>query len=117
MAEIDARPAPLALSASAARRIAALVLRRGHGRTSSCGSASRAAAARASSTSSRSTTRARTATCWSSATVPQVVVDGMSLMYVIGSELDYVEDLTGSYFKVRNPNASSSCGCGTSFAV
>jgi hypothetical protein len=46
-----------------------------------------------------------------------VVVDGRSLMYVIGSELDYVEDLTGSYFKVRNPNASSSCGCGTSFAI
>ena len=46
-----------------------------------------------------------------------VVVDGMSLMYVIGSELDLVEDLTGSYFKVKNPNASSSCGCGTSFAI
>ena len=46
-----------------------------------------------------------------------VVVDGMSLMYVIGSELDFVEDLTGSYFKVKNPNASSSCGCGTSFAI
>ena len=46
-----------------------------------------------------------------------VVVDGMSLMYVIGSELDYVEDLTGSYFRVKNPNASSSCGCGTSFAI
>ena len=46
-----------------------------------------------------------------------VVVDGMSLMYVIGSELDFVEDLTGSYFKVKNPNASSSCGCGTSFSI
>ena len=46
-----------------------------------------------------------------------VVVDGMSLMYVIGSELDFVEDLSGSYFKVKNPNASSSCGCGTSFAI
>jgi len=38
-------------------------------------------------------------------------------LYVIGSELDWVEDLTGSYFRVKNPNASSSCGCGTSFAV
>ena len=46
-----------------------------------------------------------------------VVVDGMSLMYVLGAELDYVEDLTGSYFRVKNPNASSSCGCGTSFAI
>ena len=46
-----------------------------------------------------------------------VVVDGMSLMYVLGAELDYVDDLSGSYFKVQNPNASSSCGCGSSFAI
>jgi iron-sulfur cluster insertion protein len=47
----------------------------------------------------------------------RVVIDGMSLLYVMGCELDYVEDLTGSYFRVTNPNASSSCGCGNSFAV
>ena len=47
----------------------------------------------------------------------QVVVDDMSLMYVLGSELDFVEDLTGSYFRVKNPNASSSCGCGSSFSI
>jgi iron-sulfur cluster insertion protein len=47
----------------------------------------------------------------------RVVVDGMSLMYLIGCELDYVEDLTGSYFRVSNPNATASCGCGNSFAV
>ena len=41
----------------------------------------------------------------------------MSLMYVIGCEVDYVEDLTGSYFRVTNPNATASCGCGNSFAV
>jgi len=46
-----------------------------------------------------------------------VVVDGMSLMYVLGSRLDFVEDLTGSYFRVSNPNATASCGCGTSFAI
>ncbi len=46
-----------------------------------------------------------------------VAVDGMSLMYVIGAEIDWVEDLTGSYFRVKNPNASSSCGCGTSFSI
>jgi iron-sulfur cluster insertion protein len=46
-----------------------------------------------------------------------VVVDGMSLMYVLGAEIDFVEDLSGSYFRVKNPNASSSCGCGTSFSV
>jgi iron-sulfur cluster insertion protein len=47
----------------------------------------------------------------------RVVIDGMSLMYVLGCEVDYVEDLTGSYFRVTNPNATASCGCGNSFAV
>jgi iron-sulfur cluster insertion protein len=47
----------------------------------------------------------------------RVVIDGMSLMYMIGCEVDYVEDLTGSYFRVTNPNATASCGCGNSFAV
>ncbi len=47
----------------------------------------------------------------------RVVIDGMSLLYMMGCEVDYVEDLTGSYFRVTNPNASSSCGCGNSFAV
>ena len=46
-----------------------------------------------------------------------IVIDGMSLMYLLGSQVDFVEDLTGSYFKVKNPNATSSCGCGTSFAI
>jgi iron-sulfur cluster insertion protein len=46
-----------------------------------------------------------------------VLVDDMSLMYLLGSELDFVEDLTGAYFKVHNPQATSSCGCGTSFAI
>jgi iron-sulfur cluster insertion protein len=47
----------------------------------------------------------------------KVVIDGMSLLYLIGCELDFVEDLTGSYFRVNNPNATASCGCGNSFAV
>ena len=47
----------------------------------------------------------------------RVVIDGMSLLYMAGAELDYVEDLTGSYFAIKNPNTSSSCGCGNSFAV
>jgi iron-sulfur cluster insertion protein len=46
-----------------------------------------------------------------------VVVDEISLDLLKGAELDYVEDLVGSYFAVRNPNATSTCGCGTSFAV
>jgi iron-sulfur cluster insertion protein len=47
----------------------------------------------------------------------KVVIDDMSLDLLAGSEVDYVQDLIGSYFAIRNPNASSTCGCGSSFAV
>lgn len=47
----------------------------------------------------------------------KVVVDDMSLGLVNGSELDYVDDLIGAYFSLKNPNAKSTCGCGVSFAV
>lgn len=46
-----------------------------------------------------------------------MLVDSMSLLYVIGSEVDFVEDLVGASFQVKNPNATASCGCGTSFAI
>jgi iron-sulfur cluster insertion protein len=46
-----------------------------------------------------------------------LLVDSMSLELVSGSEVDYVESLGGSAFKVTNPNASAGCGCGSSFAV
>jgi iron-sulfur cluster insertion protein len=46
-----------------------------------------------------------------------VLLDNMSLLYVIGSELDYVEEMVGSAFRIQNPNASSSCGCGSSFSI
>jgi iron-sulfur cluster insertion protein len=47
----------------------------------------------------------------------KLVVDQMSLPYLEGSVVDYVEDLAGASFQVKNPNASSSCGCGASFSV
>jgi iron-sulfur cluster assembly protein len=47
----------------------------------------------------------------------RVVVDPKSALYVTGSELDYVEALQGGGFKVRNPNATSSCSCGESFSA
>lgn len=47
----------------------------------------------------------------------RVVVDDVSLDLLDGSEIDYVDELIGSSFQVRNPNATSSCGCGTSFAM
>lgn len=46
-----------------------------------------------------------------------LVIDDMSLELLKGSEIDFVEDLMGSYFSIRNPQASSTCGCGTSFSV
>lgn len=46
-----------------------------------------------------------------------VVVDQMSLMYLMGTEIDYVESLQGAGFKFNNPNVKSTCGCGSSFAV
>src|SRR3954452_16616534 len=116
MSEIKPRSSPLSLSDSAARRIAGLV-----------------------AAESRPGTRLRVSVSGGGCSGFQyhfalddrseggdvlirhddaeVVVDGTSLMYVLGSELDYVEDLSGSYFRMKNPNASSSCGCGTSFAV
>ena len=46
-----------------------------------------------------------------------VVVDSTSLELLKGSQLDYVEEMVGSAFQVKNPNATSSCGCGNSFSV
>ncbi len=47
----------------------------------------------------------------------KVVIDTTSLEFVANAELDFKEDLMGSYFAVGNPNAKSSCGCGASFSV
>jgi iron-sulfur cluster insertion protein len=46
-----------------------------------------------------------------------LVIDTTSLELVSGAEIDFVEDLMGASFQVRNPNASSSCGCGKSFSI
>ena len=46
-----------------------------------------------------------------------VLVDPVSVPYILGSQLDFVDDLIGASFKVDNPNATASCGCGTSFSL
>jgi iron-sulfur cluster insertion protein len=46
-----------------------------------------------------------------------VVVDAMSLQYLMGAEIDYEDKLEGARFVIRNPNAASTCGCGSSFSV
>jgi iron-sulfur cluster insertion protein len=50
---------------------------------------------------------------------PQVLllVDPLSLQYLMGAEIDYIEDLSGAQFVIKNPTAKTTCGCGSSFAV
>lgn len=47
----------------------------------------------------------------------QLLIDAMSLQYLVGAEIDYKEDLEGSQFVIRNPNATTTCGCGSSFSA
>ena len=47
----------------------------------------------------------------------RVLIDSMSLVYMEGSEIDFVDNLMGQSFQIKNPNAVANCGCGTSFAV
>lgn len=46
-----------------------------------------------------------------------ILVDTMSAQYLVGAEVDYVEELMGASFKINNPQAQSTCGCGSSFSV
>ena len=46
-----------------------------------------------------------------------LVIDPLSLQYLAGSTIDYIEDLTGSKFIIKNPNATTTCGCGESFSI
>jgi iron-sulfur cluster assembly accessory protein len=46
-----------------------------------------------------------------------VLIDSVSLPYMDGSEIDFVDDLIGQSFQVKNPHATASCGCGTSFSI
>ncbi len=46
-----------------------------------------------------------------------LLIDAMSLQYLVGAEIDYKDDLEGAQFVIRNPNAQTTCGCGSSFSV
>jgi iron-sulfur cluster insertion protein len=46
-----------------------------------------------------------------------LLVDPMSIQYLMGAEVDYKDDLEGAQFVIRNPNAATTCGCGSSFTV
>ncbi|SIQ01623.1 Iron-sulfur cluster assembly accessory protein [Rhizobium sp. RU20A] len=47
----------------------------------------------------------------------RVLIDSLSLVYMSGSEIDFVDNLLGQSFQIKNPNAVASCGCGTSFSI
>ena len=47
----------------------------------------------------------------------KLVVDAMSMQYLTGAKIDYTEDINGSQFTIKNPNAQTTCGCGSSFSV
>jgi iron-sulfur cluster insertion protein len=46
-----------------------------------------------------------------------LLIDAMSLQYLVGAEIDYKDDLEGAQFVIRNPNATTTCGCGSSFSA
>jgi iron-sulfur cluster insertion protein len=116
MAEIKARPDPVTVSARAARRIGEILAREGQPglrlRISVSGGGCSGF-----QYDFALDNQAEEGDVAIERDDAKVVVDGMSLMYLLGCELDYVEDLTGSYFRVSNPNATASCGCGNSFAI
>lgn len=47
----------------------------------------------------------------------QLLIDAMSYQYLVGAEIDYKDDLEGAQFVIKNPNAQSTCGCGSSFSA
>jgi iron-sulfur cluster assembly accessory protein len=47
----------------------------------------------------------------------RVAIDSVSVPYISGSEIDFVDDLIGSSFRIKNPQATAACGCGTSFSI
>jgi len=47
----------------------------------------------------------------------RIVIDSVSLPFLDGAEIDFIDDLMGQAFQINNPNVTSSCGCGTSFAI
>ena len=46
-----------------------------------------------------------------------LLIDSMSYQYLVGAEIDYKDDLEGAQFVIKNPNATSTCGCGSSFSA
>ncbi len=116
MAEIKGRPDPIRVTQAAARRIAELVRKDGRP-----GLKLRVAVEGGGCSGFRYRLELDDKAQPDDVTVraggAEVVVDGLSLLYVLGAELDFVDDLSGAYFKVSNPNASSSCGCGSSFSI
>lgn len=56
-------------------------------------------------------------TCSDGETIVQLLIDSMSYQYLANAEIDYVKNIQGEQFVIRNPNAKTTCGCGSSFSV
>ena len=104
------------LTDRAAARIAEIVAEPKDARPR-CGSPCWPGDAAAFSTGSSSTTTPQADDLLIERGAAKVLVDPASLDLLAGSELDYTDELMGSHFAVRNPNAKSACGCGTSFSI
>jgi iron-sulfur cluster insertion protein len=99
--------AALNISDTVVAKVAEMLAEEGDPSICSCASSSPAAAARASSTALPLTTRPRTMTCASTRGPITVVVDAMSLQYLVGAEIDFEDKLDGARFVIRNPNAAA----------
>ena len=108
--------AAITLTDKAAEKIGELLGGRRTAPSRRCASPFAAAAARASSTRSPST-QAKDDDHVFEVDGVAVVVDKVSMQFVFGSEVDYVEGLQGAGFQVNNPNVVAACGCGSSFQV
>jgi iron-sulfur cluster insertion protein len=107
---------PVSLTEVAAAKVHEIAKAKRASMARACVCRSRAAVARAFSTTSTSTRSPRTWTrSWSRGI--QLFVDPLSAQYLEGTEIDYVEGLSGAGFKFGNPNVKGTCGCGSSFSV
>ena len=107
---------PVTVSSRAAKRIAEIIAAEGRAHDAAPGGDRRRLFGLSVQFRAR-TTRAPTTTWPVRKRGVTVLIDSTSLDFLKGAEIDFVDDLIGASFKVNNPNATSSCGCGTSFSV
>jgi iron-sulfur cluster insertion protein len=116
MSEIKARPAPFAVTDSAARRIAALIAEEGRSGLKLRVSVSGGGCSGFQYGFTFDELKNEDDAVMEKNGV-QLLIDPMSYQYLVGAEIDYQEGLEGAQFVIKNPNAQSTCGCGSSFSA